>query len=207
MRDQALASQPAPQPTQSAPLPAPVSPFNPLPETIPSDPGAEQEPPRDHASFVPNRSSTTTTQSGDTDKGRVGLIVGITLSFVILIAALISYRARTTRRRFKNDDVGRAVEWSDSRYLDNPPEQINLAPRRVSVCIENDVQLPHNGTNNVHEDVYMASIASPSRDPMATVLAPPPPQGPDKEDSQGPQVYIGPPRDEDGHVLHSVEII
>jgi hypothetical protein len=140
------------------------------------------------------------------NKGMAGLIVGVTLAFVISITALIFYRARTTRRKFRNDDTGRAVEWSDNRYRDNPPEQLNLAPRRRgSVCIEKDDELlPNNNTDQ--EDVYMASIVSPSRDPMATLLAPPP-YAPDKDESQGPQVYIGPPRDEDGHVLHSVEII
>ena len=202
--------QPAPQPTQSAPMPSPVSQFNPLPETIPASPVAE--PDRDHGSFVPNRSGTTTAQSADVDsRGRVGLIVGISLSFVIFIATLIGFRARTTRRKFKNDEVGRAVEWSDNRYRDNPPEQVNLAPRRASVCIENDAQLPqqHHHSNTGQDDVYMASIASPSRDPLATLLAPSNPASePNKQnESQGPQVYIGPPRDEDGHVLHSVEII
>jgi len=100
------------------------------------------------------------------------------------------------RRRRKRRNISNHLRFI-SNYRDEPDrDQVNIAPRRSSYI----------------EEPYSAEEHSSSRDPMASHLAPKQTDVPfsaestDSGESQ-PQVYIGPPRDEDGHELHNVEII
>ena len=57
---------------------------------------------------------------------------------------------------------------------------------------------------------FPANGHSSSTDPFATNLAPiqhVDDNDEEVEEEDKPQVYIGPPRDEDGHELHNVEIL
>jgi hypothetical protein len=108
------------------------------------------------------------------------------------------------RRRRKRKDSSKFFGWGDSLYRDGyrdePGSGINIAPRRSSSVYDG-------GT--VHGN--SVSMHSSSTDPMATALAPKPLAVPaeaddGKEPEPQPTVYIGPPRDEDGHVLHNVDI-
>jgi len=107
------------------------------------------------------------------------------------------------RRRRKRKDFANSLRWADGLYRDEPGSgglnQVNIAPRRGSYV----------------DEPYSASEHSSATDPMATHLAPKTTTSAavvvsdeDEEDEPEPQptVYIGPPRDEDGHELHNVEI-
>ena len=93
------------------------------------------------------------------------------------------------------DMVSSNMRWATSEYKDRPTDdEPNLAPRR-----RESSSLPS------YED-YPANAHSSSTDPFATHLAPKAPPADDDGEDQ-PQVYIGPPLDEDGHVLSDVNII
>jgi hypothetical protein len=104
---------------------------------------------------------------------------------------------RNKRRTTPKDN---RVRWGTG-YSDEP-SSLNLAPRR----------------SFAESDYPVSTHISSTRDPMAAFHAKPrstssmtegfplSPQDADPTDSVT-QVYLGPPRDEDGHVLHSVEIL
>jgi hypothetical protein len=150
-------------------------------------------------------------------------IFAILFSTVAIIAFAVFAGIMYRRRRMRNDDqISTSLRWSGD-YRDEPPK-VNIAPRSQSGEIESS-------------DVYFASIASPNRDPMATHLAPhhrtrqaldtphtggivsrtrassgSSEDGSPSDDAyfvedEEPKIFIGPPRDEDGHELHNVEIV
>jgi hypothetical protein len=135
---------------------------------------------------------------GDSSSKNIFRALGILLG-VLAVTLASGYTARRFMRRRKLRTAVKAnrLHWQSS-YRDRPPE-INIAPRRASNF----------------DEIYLSSLAQAgrdstvialsSRDPMATHFVPPP-QPPQDIDEQ-PEVYIGPPRDEDGHVLHNVDII
>lgn len=121
-------------------------------------------------------------------------------SFVLVLAmlSLLAVLAAGTfflygyfrKKRHDNDRLTDNLRWA-SAYRDNPSaDEPNIAPRRKSSYIE----------------AYPANAHSSSTDPFSTHLAPLQHDDDEKEEEK-PQVYIGPPRDEDGHVLHNVEIL
>lgn len=118
------------------------------------------------------------------------LLISMIAIAVVAVFATTSYLRRRKRRRHISD----RLRWN-SRYRDEPDrDQVNIAPRRSSYI----------------DEPYPANAHSSSTDPMATHLAikkaDAAVESPDEAEPQ-PQVYIGPPRDEDGHELHNVEII
>jgi hypothetical protein len=150
-------------------------------------------------------------------------IFAILFSTVAIIAFAVFAGIMYRRRRMRNNDqISTSLRWSGD-YRDEPPK-VNIAPRSQSGEIESS-------------DVYFASIASPNRDPMATHLAPhhrtrqaldtphtggivsrtrassgSSEDGSPSDDAyfvedEEPKIFIGPPRDEDGHELHNVEIV
>jgi hypothetical protein len=134
-------------------------------------------------------SSTKTSSSNDDDGSLEGtgvfFVTVLALAVVVLslVLATVLIRNRSKRRSETTNGLFR-----QSGYRDSP--DINLSPHRMSVV-----------SKKAMPETYSASSHSSSRDPMATHLAPrQPPQ------SQ-PEIYIGPPRDEDGHELHSVDIV
>jgi hypothetical protein len=134
--------------------------------------------------------------------GQILAIVGVLL-VVTLVAAFVGSALRRKHRKRKG--LASSMLWGDSLYRDGyrdePGSGINIAPRRSSSVYEDAIS----------NQEYPVSMHSSSTDPMATVLAPKAPVAPldvddDEEPEPQPTVYIGPPRDEDGHVLHNVEI-
>lgn len=119
------------------------------------------------------------------------------MAVIVVSAYAFTYYNRRRKRRNRRVNT---VSWAAS-YRDEPSNAVNLAPRRMSYSVD---------------DTYPVSEHSSSRDPFATHL---PPNSstisevvgddqPDEfEDDHQPEIYIGPPRDEDGHELHNVEII
>lgn len=141
------------------------------------------------------------TSSSSLPIGQILAVVGVLLA-VTLVAVFVGSALRRKQRKRKG--LASSI-WGDSLYRDGyrdePGSGINIAPRRSSSVYEDAI--------NSRE--YSVSMHSSSTDPMATVLAPKPPTSPpdvddDEEPEPQPTVYIGPPRDEDGHVLHNVEI-
>ena len=116
---------------------------------------------------------------------------------ILLIVGLVLLAALLIRRRLRRKKVLETLSQSASvwkSYRDRPSE-VNIAPaRRQSEVMDND-------------DLYVQSISS-SNAPMS-MAAPVTPNGPDllDADDEQPKIYIGPPRDEDGHELHNVEIL
>jgi hypothetical protein len=123
----------------------------------------------------------------DSNSGaRVFVTTALVLAVVVLSLVLATVLIRNRRR--KNDAASSGTRWGSS-YRDSPEH--NISPRRESSY-----------KDKRSESVYPPSSHSSSRDPMATHLAPT--SQPRQND---PEIYIGPPRDEDGHELHSVEIV
>jgi hypothetical protein len=142
---------------------------------------------------------------GNAPYEKVGHTLGITIICIsvfaiVIVSAFVGAIYIRGRRRLSSRSSKTSPRWG---YRDDPAN-VNLAPRRASM---------------MESFARRSSFATPpdskhsSRDPMATNIAP---QGPsvdsDEEDhglhaQESPQVYIGPPRDEDGHELHNVEIV
>lgn len=149
--------------------------------------------------------SSTSAVSRDSGKQNGKRAFGIAV-LVVIVCVLLSCVVLTIFRRccmgpmeYSRENVDpyarRLRESAQEGYRDEPVDHINLAPRRSSTVTNNE-EFMH--------------LASSSRDPFASHLANAPPQnrafgGGNQLD--GPQVYLGPPKDEDGNVLHSVEIL
>jgi len=116
------------------------------------------------------------------------LVIALLAMAIVAVFSVNLYRRRRNKER--DESMTSMLFWSSS-YRDRPEDAINIAPRRSSN----------------YDDVYLASLALSSTDPMATVLAPSKPEVLDEEEDDQPQVYIGPPRDEDGHELHQVDLV
>lgn len=146
-------------------------------------------------------------QNSGTSPGGKGIqVFAIVISIIAIMAVAVFSAAMYVRnRRRKQKAVNNALRWGSS-YRDEPDDSVNLAPRRQSSYL----------------DPYPVNNHSSSTDPMASHLAPKSPAASNEMDSiiraaieeddsedfeDAPQVYIGPPRDEDGHELHNVEII
>jgi len=139
---------------------------------------------------------------GGGSEGSAFQIIVLVISLIaITVVAVASTSAYVRRRRAKSNNITDALRWS-SNYRDDPNSGPNLAPRRSSI----------------YDEDYPANAHSSSTDPMVTHLAPkttasmtgtrPDVASPSADGaSSSPQVYIGPPRDEDGHELHNVQII
>lgn len=128
--------------------------------------------------------------SGSSNKGKAGTVF-FTLLFIAAIAGTgFVLRSYLRRRRLRHQNIPGSLRWAGD-YSDHAPE-INLAPRRGSSLYMKD-------------EIYAANIATSSTDPMTTNLSPNKPDLLDDGDPQ-PQIYLGPPRDEDGHELHDVDV-
>jgi hypothetical protein len=125
------------------------------------------------------------TKDGTWSSKRIFLII-LLLALLSAVPLTFYYIVPYVRRRRRRKTVGNNIRWA-SNYQDDPAE-INLAPRRSSSLIF---------------DQY-----SSSTDPFVTHLGSLIQTHEEDEDEEPePQVFIGPPRDEDGHVLHNVDII
>lgn len=150
-------------------------------------------------------------------------IAAIVLSVCAVMAVVmfvVNSCVRRKRFRRRRDGETSGLIWANKGGYKDNAETINFSPHKAG-----------------YTEDYMASFANPSRDPMATALAP------DTRDTDmiesdtstgrldsddEPQVFIGPPtvswlnavvhfscghfltlfqQDEDGHILHSVDII
>ncbi|GAX14340.1 Notch 1 [Fistulifera solaris] len=122
----------------------------------------------------------------ETRSGKRVILIVLLLALVSTVLLTFYYIIPYVRRRRRRKTVGNNIRWA-SNYQDDPAE-INLAPRRSSSLIF---------------DQY-----SSSTDPFVTHLGSLIQTHEEDEDEEPePQVFIGPPRDEDGHVLHNVDII
>jgi len=126
------------------------------------------------------------------------------------------------------------LRWSTKNYRDDPDDGPNLAPRRSSMYDDAYPSPLASGQKSSSDPMatHMGAAAAAAAAIAATEAAPAPSSSssssteyenairdakPSSEDdgnaaseygeSKPPTVYIGPPRDEDGHELHSVEII
>lgn len=117
---------------------------------------------------------------------KISTIIILVLGAIAAIPLILIYVLPYVRRRRRQSSVGNNIRWA-TKYQDDPAE-VNLAPRRSSSLIF---------------DQY-----SSSTDPFVTHLSSVSQVHEEEEDDEPePQIYIGPPRDEDGHVLHNVDII
>lgn len=137
-----------------------------------------------------NKATPSTVGDGDGDSGVKGLGIAAIILSVCAICAVSMFALRGCFRRRTFSKRSGVVEksslmWSDKSFKDNV-ESVNFSPHRNSSSVD---------------DGYMASFASPSRDPMATAFAPEPYQSSYSDASTGkpdiddePQIFIGPPR-------------
>lgn len=131
------------------------------------------------------------------------VVLVVSLVAIALVASFSVLACVRRRRNRKDDELTKSLKWAASGYRDDPSNDgPNIAPRRSSYI----------------DDAYPVKAHSSSTDPFTTHLAPKSRLPVDEEVITGspdvmddpvpqPQVYIGPPRDEDGHELHNVEII
>jgi len=132
----------------------------------------------------------------------IGALIGALLAFGFLRKC---WRSRVAARNAAEEKDG--LKWASSSYSDEPPvlssssaaaslptSLVNLAPRRRS---------------SIMEDVNDFSSKAASRGSALAKNARPQKNRPDSapEDDSPPEVYMGPPMDEDGHELHQVKII
>jgi len=141
--------------------------------------------------------------SGDNDALQVVTAIIAVLAVVSVVGFAIRHCVRnygTSKSRMDKN----ALHWESNRslgggYRDEPINEINLSPRRDS-----------NIKAKLSSEPPSRAPAPSSRDPFAAhLMAPlaPTPASNAPAPDDGPQVYLGPPQDEDGHVLHSVEIL
>ena len=139
----------------------------------------------------------------DSKKSAFEIAMIIVIVIVLIPFGIFTIRQCYIDRRKKAQDnadpyARRLRESSQEGYRDEPAN-LNLAPRRSSSMM-NEEETAH--------------LASSSRDPFASHLVMNPQQMPPapvfggaSPTDGGPQVDLGPPQDEDGHVLHSVDIL
>lgn len=143
------------------------------------------------------------------DDKNPGVVIFLALLFVgVLGGGYFMYRSMGRRQQRRNDIMTKTLAWA-SRYQDEKPE-VNLAPRRSSSINEGYI-----------EDVYLDSVrgnesagVSFSTRQSFTAVESGGPAAPidtsadllDDGDSP-PEIYLGPPTDEDGHELHNVDIL
>ena len=106
-------------------------------------------------------------------------------------------------RHYRHNELQRSLdpyarrlrESSQEGYRDEPNinGNVNLSPRSSSLVNE--------------EEAGRLATASSSRDPFASHLVMVPSQPPAHPEEGMHLLDLGPPKDEDGHVLHSVEIL
>ena len=171
----------------------------------------------DKCQFTINKSDYKNTNEGFffTDDGKslsgFGIFAIILLLLVVGAVGWFFVKNCLRRRRFnrKNSGESSGLIWAQKGgFKDDAAETVNFSP--------------HKGG---YSEDYMASFASPSRDPMATALAPDTmdsvysdssaaPLSPSSNSHSSfqitddePQIFIGPPTDEDGHELHNVDIL
>ena len=146
--------------------------------------------------------TTSLTQDDDNDDRSAGEVFKSILAVVAVVLAvgIIIYtimQCLKGKRARRQRSLKNGIQWDSSRglnggYKDEPAQpEVNLSPRRES-------RMSQDMTPLSSRDPFAAHLASPE---LAASL----PLN-DAGDS-GPQVYLGPPQDEDGHVLHSVEIL
>lgn len=130
--------------------------------------------------------------------------------------------ARSRRRRRHHNHVNQSLFWAGG-YRDNTEDQdaVNIAPKRQSVFSTDTVydSAIRSSNGQVMVQQQQQQHSQPSRsggrrpspqaeegveltDTSTTTeeddMVPPP---------EEPKLYMGPPRDEDGHELHNVEIV
>jgi hypothetical protein len=158
--------------------------------------------------------------NGDADEGNTTIRkIFLTLGTVVLVA-LFAFGANSYRRRRKqrNAVVTNSMSWS-SNYRDRPQQDINIAPKRASLHVdvyERATEEAHtrsnrdNSTSGNSSAVASFSQGSSSISPSAVQLLKTEQHLSDDEQDdvfRAPEVDIGPPRDEDGHELHNVDIV
>lgn len=161
------------------------------------------------------------------DSGKSGFTIAVLVLSVLAIGTVLVFSATSfvRRRRQHNRALTSSLNWSPD-YRDRAPE-INIAPKRGSVhSPENDDSVYVRATEEAHAS-SSSSFPSGRLDPLAAQQMHPlaakratvamqlmdtvhfsdvePPD--DLAHDAEPKIDIGPPRDEDGHELHNVEIV
>jgi len=154
----------------------------------------------------PHKSTQEGTSTSRSRGGSGGSLGGLGITAIILsvcaVLAVLMFMINSCvrRKRFsrRRDGESSGIIWANKKGYKDTTETINFSPKAG------------------YRDDYMASFATPSRDPMATAFAPDMGDhvAPASDTSAGPpedddetQIFIGPPTDEDGHVLHNVDIL
>jgi hypothetical protein len=118
---------------------------------------------------------------------------------LIAIASVCSFLGREylrNRSRNRSDNTTNQLRWATQGYRDHETPEINIAPRRSFA--ESPIASRQHFSSSTDPMVY-AGAHPDVEDAMSSF-------SPTNEELASPQVYIGPPRDEDGHELHNVEI-
>lgn len=155
-----------------------------------------------------------------TGMGRVGddsrsgfekAVLSLSIIAIVVVAAFSTKRYQQ-RRRERNHAVTSSINWQRN-YRDEPSEEINIAPKRGSVLSDDQVyeQATIQARRRSSQDPLVAAAARTNNiasavEMVKTELALAEEDG-DLADDKDPEIYIGPPRDEDGHELHNVEIV
>jgi hypothetical protein len=126
----------------------------------------------------------------------LGIGMAIVAVIVVLAIGLVYYRQARRASAERERTITNSIKWG-SDYKDNDlthrsqTTQINLAPR--SMIAKSRFGRQNSTRSDRDEDAYMDAIL---KTPMKTGTS-----------IDKPEIFIGPPRDEDGHELHNVNII
>lgn len=128
---------------------------------------------------------------------RIGLGVVMVMVMSVFVIVFVHTARRRRKQRF-NNEVTSSLFWS-SGYTDEP-QVTNIAPKRASSLYQEtslDVYTEAVQTSRRDMAIEMSTTKSSAANTEATSDQP----------DDVPKLFIGPPRDEDGHELHNVEIV
>jgi hypothetical protein len=142
---------------------------------------------------------------------RVGITVVMFLVMTVFAVMLIHTARRRRKQRFNNETTT-SMFWS-SGYTDLPNENVNnIAPKRSSsIFMESPRDVYTDAVQTSRRDM---AIEMSNRNRKSSTTTSNLSSDEDTKSNHGddrpddvPKLYIGPPRDEDGHELHNVEIV
>ena len=142
----------------------------------------------------------------DEDRSIVTHAFGVAVIVLAVLAigavatfSTVMYCRQRRRRNAAKAKNNNRLRWGPAYTDSNDDNNINLAPRQSFY----DAEFPAAAMSSSRDPMAHMGAAHPAHNIKATAAM-------TDDDDQGPpepQIYIGPPRDEDGHVLHSVEIL
>jgi hypothetical protein len=168
--------------------------------------------PRPHVETTGSKESSSSSSSSSSSGEKRTAFHKVMLTFSVLALTTVTLLLAgmyVRRKRQRNRAVTGAINWA-SHYLDHPSDEPNIAPRRRSTYT--DVYEDSSSTDPMASAHILAAQMVAQQDSSPIVSDDEDDYTAEEEETRNltnnePQVYLGPPRDEDGHELHNVDIV